>query len=178
MRYVVTVFFAVFLAGGAAAESVEPGPPLRGEALHQKAKEILHWLYTETIYGQAPVPKIEFVDNVDERYSVQAAQFGLIDDTSDKNLFVEGLYVHRERTVYLRTEWTGRTEEEIVLLVHELAHYLQLRARKKFPCMKSYEYDAIRLSIRYIGFWDFTKLDRLFELDSCIPPPSAMFQNS
>jgi hypothetical protein len=52
------------------------------------------------------------------------------------------VYVDGERTIYLPSDFTGRTAEDLSVLVHELVHHIQNAAGLRHECPQAREKDA------------------------------------
>jgi hypothetical protein len=52
------------------------------------------------------------------------------------------VYVDSERTIYLPNDFTGRTAEDLSVLVHELVHHIQNVAGLRHECPQAREKDA------------------------------------
>jgi hypothetical protein len=50
--------------------------------------------------------------------------------------------VDGERTIYLPSDFTGRTAEDLSVLVHELVHHIQNAAGLRHECPQAREKDA------------------------------------
>ena len=180
MRYAMPALLVVFLAGCSTSEPIEPKPPLRGEALHQKAGEILQWIGQNTDYAIEAVPKIKFTFNVREIYLAQLADFDVTDEAAVLFAYkADGVYSIKEQAVYLTAMWTGRTNDHVRLLSHELVHYLQFAARKIFPCMKDYEDEADRISFLLQNSGRSNLLatalfNRRYKISPCFPPSDTL----
>ena len=62
-----------------------------------------------------------------------------------------GLYNPTTKTVYLRDDWGGHTSLDWAFLTHELVHYAQDEANKKFECLEDEELEAYVLSFDFLN---------------------------
>lgn len=54
-------------------------------------------------------------------------------------LDVLALYSAEDRTIFLPPTWTGATQDEIGILVHELVHHMQEAAGRRYECPQARE---------------------------------------
>ena len=78
---------------------------------------------------------------------------------------VVALYNTETHTIYMRDDWRGETPADVSVLVHEMVHHLQTRARVKFSCPEEREEIAFRAQQRWLSAFD-TSLEREFDLDA------------
>jgi hypothetical protein len=79
-------------------------------------------------------PEIKFVT---QKEMIAVRYRGLAPNTaSELNTASDlvALYEDRTRTILLSEHWTGNAPAELSVLVHELVHHLQNRARLTYPC--------------------------------------------
>lgn len=74
------------------------------------------------------------------------------------------VYRDDEKTIYLREEWTGKTQAELSILVHELVHHLQAMGRVKFNCGQEREKLAFDMQDRWLKLWE-RSLESEFGID-------------
>ena len=175
MKRLAAILFVLMLGILPATAESASTQPVRGATLHQKAEELLHWIYVGTSYDKAPVPKIRFVDDLEQRYRNILETQGFVDEAGKFARRVSGLYVPPEKTIYLKSDWTGRTRHETELLLHELIHYHQHLARRIYKCTKDWEYWALReasflMTQNATYGQDVDEIDREYEKVKCIPP--------
>jgi hypothetical protein len=80
------------------------------------------------------------------------------------NRSVVALYDLSRQVIYLPEGWTGESPAEQSILVHEMVHHLQHRAKIRFNCPEEREklaYEAQELWLARFG----TSLEQEFELD-------------
>lgn len=77
---------------------------------------------------------------------------------------VEALYDDSTRTIYLSEGWTGNTPAEVSVLVHEMVHHLQNRARLKYVCPQAREKLAYAAQNQWLARSGRNLMDA-FELD-------------
>lgn len=66
---------------------------------------------------------------------------------------VAALYDPREGRIHLATGWTGRTAEEVSLLVHEMVHHFQTLGGAHFACPAEREREAYSVQDRWLGLF-------------------------
>jgi hypothetical protein len=62
----------------------------------------------------------------------------------------QAIYVRKERTIYLPTDWTGDTLLNRAALLHELVHHLQETNGVQAPCERAQEVDAYHLELDWL----------------------------
>jgi len=77
---------------------------------------------------------------------------------------VVALYHDKTRTIYLPEGWTGRTPEELSVLVHEMVHHLQNAGGLKHECPQAREKLAYAAQDRWLAMFGRNLADE-FELD-------------
>jgi hypothetical protein len=75
------------------------------------------------------------------------------------------LYDDAARTIYLAEGWTGDSERERSVLVHEMAHHLQNLAGRTFGCAAEREAEAYALQDRWLAR-SGSSLEAAFEIDA------------
>ena len=63
----------------------------------------------------------------------------------------QAIYVRKERTIYLRNDWTPDTLLNRATLLHELVHHLQETNNVQAPCERAQEADAYHLELDWLG---------------------------
>ncbi len=74
------------------------------------------------------------------------------------------LYDDRDNTIYLPTNWAGRTPAEVSVLVHEMVHHLQNVAKTKFDCPQAREQLAYAAQQKWLGLFG-RNLEDEFQID-------------
>jgi hypothetical protein len=74
------------------------------------------------------------------------------------------LYDDVSRTIFLPDGWTGRTQAELSVLVHEMVHHLQKEARLTYPCPAASEKLAYEAQQKWLGLFGLD-LANEFEID-------------
>jgi hypothetical protein len=74
------------------------------------------------------------------------------------------LYDDVSRTIFLPDGWTGRTQAELSVLVHEMVHHLQKEARLTYPCPAASEKLAYEAQQKWLGLFGLD-LAHEFEID-------------
>jgi hypothetical protein len=74
------------------------------------------------------------------------------------------LYDDVSRTIFLPDGWTGRTQAELSVLVHEMVHHLQKEARLTYPCPGASEKLAYEAQQKWLGLFGLD-LASEFEID-------------
>jgi Domain of unknown function (DUF6647) len=72
------------------------------------------------------------------------------------------VYDHVNRTIFLPEGWTGRTQAELSVLVHEMVHHLQKEAGLIYPCPAASEKLAYEAQAKWLGLFG---LDLASEFD-------------
>ena len=74
------------------------------------------------------------------------------------------IYDDVTRTIFLPEGWTGRTQAELSVLVHEMVHHLQKEARLIYPCPGASEKLAYEAQEKWLGLFGLD-LESEFEID-------------
>jgi hypothetical protein len=74
------------------------------------------------------------------------------------------LYDDVSRTIFLPDGWTGRTQTELSVLVHEMVHHLQKEAGLTYPCPEASEKLAYEAQQKWLGLFGLD-LAGEFEID-------------
>jgi hypothetical protein len=77
---------------------------------------------------------------------------------------VVAVYDNATSTIYLPEGWTGSTPGELSVLVHEMVHHLQNRAKLKFECPREREKLAYEAQERWLKLFGHD-LAHDFEID-------------
>ena len=77
---------------------------------------------------------------------------------------VVAVYDAATSTIYLPQGWSGNTPAELSVLVHEMVHHLQNRAKLKFECPRAREKLAYEAQERWLQLFG-RDLARDFEID-------------
>jgi Domain of unknown function (DUF6647) len=77
---------------------------------------------------------------------------------------VVAVYDDATSTIYLPEGWTGSTPAELSVLVHEMVHHIQNRAKLKFECPRGREKLAYEAQERWLQLFG-RDLERDFEID-------------
>ena len=132
----------------AAAESTST-EPIRGAKLDAMVREILEWIIRNTEeYLPSGSPRIIFVDTFDP----VIAEYELKRKGSvDADYEFHGLYNSNSKTGYLRDDWSGHSPNDWFTLAHELVHYAQDGADKKFECHEDKGLEADVVSAYFLN---------------------------
>lgn len=125
----------------AASDSVLPPSVVASVLL----ADIASWLSQSfDVPASATIPRIEIASperfaTVRYRRLVEGQQGGAIPGLRDQlssGQFddVVAFYENASQTIFLREGWTGRTPQEVSVLVHEMVHHLQNMAGIKYAC--------------------------------------------
>jgi len=63
----------------------------------------------------------------------------------------QAIYKRKERTIYLRSDWTPDTLLNKAVLVHELVHYLQEMNNVAAPCERAHEAESYHLELAWLS---------------------------
>ena len=77
---------------------------------------------------------------------------------------VVAVYDDATSTIYLPEGWSGNTPAELSVLVHEMVHHLQNRAKLKFECQRQREKLAYQAQEQWLALFGHD-LEHDFELD-------------
>jgi hypothetical protein len=64
---------------------------------------------------------------------------------------IEALYSDKERTIFLPIGWSGRTEIEMSVLVHEMVHHIQNVNGMRYPCSEAREEAALAAQAAWLA---------------------------
>ena len=149
---------------GVDASVIDPQPnSLQQELL----RAVMAWLSTE--FDLPPIddlPSVEFVSvhrMIGLRYrDVPSDRWG--DEASGAQPEIVAIYDNRARTIILPNGWSGRTQCELSVLVHELVHHIQTVTGQKFACDEEREALAFTAQERWLGLFG-SNLETEFGLD-------------
>jgi hypothetical protein len=74
------------------------------------------------------------------------------------------IYRDDVRTIYLPEGWSGRTPQELSILVHEMVHHVQNVAELRFACPEHREKSAFEAQALFLALFD-TDLEAEFGID-------------
>ena len=77
---------------------------------------------------------------------------------------VVAVYNDETATIYLASDWQGRTPAELSVLVHEMAHHLQARAGTKYECSAQHEKLAYEAQEKWLDLFG-RSLESEFRID-------------
>jgi hypothetical protein len=77
---------------------------------------------------------------------------------------IVAVYDDTSRTIYLPDGWTGETEAQLSVLVHEMVHHLQNEMGQKFPCPAEREKLAFEAQEEFLAHYKLD-LERAFGID-------------
>jgi AMMECR1 domain-containing protein len=77
---------------------------------------------------------------------------------------VVAVYNNRTKTIYLPKGWSGRTAAELSILVHEMVHHLQHKARTRFECPADREKVAYEAQGRWLSLFG-RSLEQEFDIN-------------
>lgn len=127
------------------ADAVQP-PLSEPHDLAEEAARLLAWIGAHSDLPIAPVmadlPAVRFCD-VGEIVPYEAGDIEVHDR-------LKGAYDAVHNVIYLVGPWTGETELDRSVLLHELVHAAQMRG-PPFPCTAAMEWDAYRLQEAYLA---------------------------
>ena len=110
--------------------------PVEREELDTKVKEIIAWLAEHSDYPARPSPGVRFIATMPaSAYKDQSR--------------VDGVYVAETREVFLLTSWQHDDEQHVMLLAHELVHFLQDESGQEPLCYRDAEIEAYELGFAY-----------------------------
>jgi hypothetical protein len=78
---------------------------------------------------------------------------------------VMGAYDEASRIIYLSEGWTGRSREQLSVLVHEMVHHLQASANMRFACPAEREVLAYRAQDAWLRLFGMD-LESAFGIDA------------
>jgi hypothetical protein len=155
------------------AASVTPTPPRAAADLMQGSRqwhettgqrtllrELMQWLTTNVgLPVVSDVPRIAHADPVAIsaiRYRALLATQQAIVPSAPQYVSQQtvAVYVDGEQTIYLPNDFTGRTAEDISVLVHELVHHIQNVAGLRHECPQAREKDAYLAQERWLVQFD------------------------
>ena len=90
---------------------------------------IVTWLSVN--FGLPPdyeLPNVAYLPNAE----ISEFRYGGV--AAEKRREVVAVYDDRTETILLTDGWTGRSPAELSVIVHEMVHHLQNRARLRFEC--------------------------------------------
>jgi hypothetical protein len=137
------------IAGAAPGEPPETAEDTR-VPLRAVVSVVAAWVADEL---GVPVP--ELLPNV-RLASRQALVEMTLADSGEASLGgagVAALYDPEDERIYLPTGWTGRTPEEVSLLVHEMVHHFQSLGDTHFACQAEREREAYAVQDRWLGLF-------------------------
>jgi hypothetical protein len=71
----------------------------------------------------------------------------------DQSRTVVAVYREATGTIILPVTWTGRTPEELSILVHEMVHHIQYKAKLTYACPESREELAYAAQAKWLGMF-------------------------
>lgn len=149
------VFVLILMLGISPAAAQDMlAQPVRGAALDAMVREILEWITQNTEYAASGSPDIVFVDQAEATIATDfyKRRGGASAWDRDNPTFkFSGLYNPKLKTVFLREDWDGDTTKGWGKLAHELVHYAQFEADKKFQCREDEEQEALVLSFVFLN---------------------------
>ncbi len=154
--------YAVTVGAAAPAQRGAPPPPALLQA-------IVTWLSVS--FGLPGIDSIPAV-RLERAERITTFHFTgvLSDDPRDMALVPKGrrevvaAYDPLAQAIYLPERWTGASADELSILVHEMVHHVQLRARMRYECEQASErlaYDAQEKWLQLFG----RSLDAAFQID-------------
>ena len=126
-------------AAASASPAIDGARDSREEtAIRALLTELVSWTDAEETYRATsrPISKIKFVD-AGETVTAEGQEFIVADRT-------RGLYDEKKATIYLARPWSVDDPFDRSVLLHELAHHLQVNTRHWY-CPQAMEWDAYRL---------------------------------
>lgn len=150
-RRILALGFALALLGwGAAAVRADPqaglSPPAdRTVPLEALLRAVTVWVASELeLPVPATLPAVVFTSPrsmVEMRYGMAA----------NDQLRVTALYHARTQRIFLADDWTGETQKELSVLVHEMVHHVEAQAGVQFSCPNQRERSAYRLQEHWLA---------------------------
>jgi hypothetical protein len=130
-------------------------------------RAVMAWLATE--FHLQPIddlPDVEFVPvgrMIDLRYrDVPSDRWS--NEASGAQPDIVAIYDNRAQTIFLPEGWSGRTQCELSVLVHELVHHVQNVTGQKFACDEDREALAFAAQEKWLGLFG-SNLEMEFDLD-------------
>lgn len=121
---------------------------------------IVTWLSVN--FGLPPdyvLPRIVYLPNAE----ISEIRYG--DVATEKRREVVAVYDDVTETILLAEGWTGKSPAELSVIVHEMVHHLQNRARLRFECETAREEMAFAAQEAWLDLFG-RDLETEFDLDS------------
>ena len=126
------------------------------------------WLTANFGLPAVPInPKVEFVTSA----KIVALRRGDSDDAKTQSVTLQpgqretlSIYDNDTKTIYLRSDWTGRTPADLSILVHEMVHHIQNLAQLKYSCVEEREKMAYHAQKKWLDLFG-RNLESEFEID-------------
>lgn len=96
--------------------------------------------------------------------AVQISDLRYRDVVAMRRRQVLAVYDDAARRIVLDDAWTGRSAQELSILVHEMVHHLQNVAGRHYPCPAAREKLAYEAQERWLGLFGLS-LAAAFEVD-------------
>lgn len=122
-------------------------------------EEVTQFLIANSTFKDVPsFPDLVFL----EQEQLNALHLGGFSSSTD--ITVVSFYDRSSRSIYLPTRWSGRSPEELSMLIHEMVHFLQDREGRKFACPEQQEEEAFAVQERWLVAHG-TNLETAFGID-------------
>lgn len=122
-----------------------PPPTDRAVPLDALLRAVTVWVASELELPVPPtLPTVVFTSPrsmVEMRYGMAA----------NDQLRVTALYHARTQRIFLADDWTGETQKELSVLVHEMVHHVEAQAGVQFICPNQRERSAYQLQERWLA---------------------------
>ena len=112
-------------------------------------------------------PKVEFVTSA----KIVALRHSGSDEHKTQSVALQpgqretlSIYNNDTKTIYLRSDWTGRTPADLSILVHEMVHHIQNLAQLKYSCVEEREKMAYHAQKKWLELFG-RDLESEFEID-------------
>jgi hypothetical protein len=92
-------------------------------------------------------------------------RLGAPPEAEHRGVDVAAIYRDVERTIYLPQGWTGKTPEEMSILVHEFVHHIQNLVGLRYECPEAREKSAYAAQEAWL-VGSGTNLAAVFGIDS------------
>ncbi len=87
-----------------------------------------------------------------------------VTDTTGGDPEVISVYDTRRRVIYLPDNWSGSTQAEISILVHEMVHHMQTSSGVRYECPEKLEAEAFAAQAEWLEMFGGS-LESDFDLD-------------
>ena len=143
----------ILLLGILPAAAQRSTEPVSDTELDVMVRGALEWITLNTEYATVDPPDIVFVDQAEAAKAEDyfKGKGGWTAWFRGAGYEFVGLYDLTTKTVYIPDDWFGHKPGDWGVLVHELVHYVQDEADKKFECAEDQELEAGILSANFVN---------------------------